>query len=99
MNRTITRQILWNVPVPFIVLMYALTAVLLIACVFVTLYWYRRIQLGASECRSNRLLFRTWLMLRDAIGQGYVVRESWGWMHFAMYVGSSVFSSEPSSFF
>jgi len=87
MNQAITRQILWNVPVAFIVLMYALLAALLIACVFAVIYWYRRVQLGAPECRSDRPLLRAWLMLRDAIGQGYVVRETWGWMHYAMYVG------------
>jgi hypothetical protein len=26
-------------------------------------------------------------MLRDAIGQGYVIRETWGWMHYTIYVG------------
>src|SRR5579875_2828070 len=24
---------------------------------------------------------------RDAGGQGYVVRETWGWMHYGLYVG------------
>jgi hypothetical protein len=32
-------------------------------------------------------LLRAWLMLRDAIGQGYVIRETWGWMHYTIYVG------------
>jgi len=87
MNQAITRQILWNVPVAFIVLMYALLAALSVAFVFAAAYWYRRVQLGVPECRSDRPLLRAWLMLRDAIGQGYVVRETWGWMHYAMYVG------------
>ena len=87
MNQAITRQILWNVPVAFIVLMYALLAALSVAFVFAAAYWYRRVQLGVPEYRSDRPLLRAWLMLRDAIGQGYVVRETWGWMHYAMYVG------------
>lgn len=87
MNQTVTREILWNVPVAFIVLMYALLAAVLIACLFTTIYWYRRVQLGVPEVRSDRPLLRAWLMLRDAIGQGYVIRETWGWMHYAMYVG------------
>ena len=87
MNERITREILWNVPVAFIALMYALLAVLLAAFVFAGVYWYRRVRLGSPEERFDQLARRTWLALRDALGQGYVVREAWGWMHYAFYVG------------
>ena len=87
MNEHVTREILWNVPIAFIVLMYALLAVLLAGFVFVGVYWYRRVRLGAPEERFDQLARRTWLALRDGVGQGYVVREAWGWMHYAFYVG------------
>jgi len=87
MNEHVTREILWNVPTAFIVLMYALLAVLLAGFVFAGVYWYRRVQLGGTEERFDQLARRTWLALRGAVGQGYVVREVWGWMHYAFYVG------------
>jgi Fe-S oxidoreductase len=87
MNQQVTRQILWNVPVPFIVLMYALLAVLIAAIIWVGLRWYRLVRLGAPLNRLDQPLKRLFLALRDAFGQGNVVRESWGWMHFSFYVG------------
>jgi Fe-S oxidoreductase len=88
MDREITRQILWNVPLPFIVLMYALLAALIGAFVYAALFWHRRVMLGQGVARRfDRPGRRLWLALRDAVGQGYVVRETWGWMHYGLYVG------------
>ena len=30
---------------------------------------------------------RFWLLVRDTAGQGNVIRETWGWLHYAFYVG------------
>jgi Fe-S oxidoreductase/Ni,Fe-hydrogenase I cytochrome b subunit len=87
MNEQVTRQILWNIPVPFIVLMYSLLAVLIAAYAWAGLGWYRRIRLGAADSRLDQIPRRLFLSLRDALGQGYVTRESWGWMHYSFYVG------------
>jgi|YelNatPaOPRAMG01_1025707.scaffolds.fasta_scaffold16649_1 Fe-S oxidoreductase len=87
MNEQITRPILWNVPVAFIVIMYGLLGLLLAAFVYAGWRWYRVVSLGqAGENRFDRMPRRVMLMLRDAIGQGYVIRETWGWMHYAFYV-------------
>jgi Fe-S oxidoreductase len=87
MNEQITRPILWNVPVAFIVLMYGLLVLLLAAFVYAGWRWYRLVSLGQSgENRFDQMPRRVMLTLRDAIGQGNVIRESWGWMHYAFYV-------------
>ncbi len=85
MNEQVTRQILWNVPLAFIVIMYALLALLFAAFIYAGTYWYRRISLGTSEDRFDQLARRAWLALRDAVGQGFVVRENWDWMHYCFY--------------
>ena len=59
MNQNVTRPIFWNVPITFIVLMYALLAALLVGFVTVGAYWYRRVRLGQPENRFDRLLLRT----------------------------------------
>ena len=87
MNEHVTRQILWNIPVPFIVLMYALLVGLFACYAWAGVKWFRMIRLGTAENRLDQLPQRVFLALRDAFGQGYVVRESWGWMHYAFYVG------------
>lgn len=87
MNEQVTRQILWNIPIPFIVLMYSLLVVLIAAYLWAGLRWYRRIDLGVAENRLDQIPRRVFLSLRDALGQGYVTRESWGWMHYSFYVG------------
>src|SRR5579885_953132 len=87
MNEQVTRQILWNIPVPFIVLMYALLVVLIACYAWAGLRWFRVIRLGGADNRFDQIPRRIFLALRDAFGQGYVVRESWGWMHYAFYVG------------
>src|SRR5260370_4726187 len=86
MNEQVTRQILWNIPVPFIVLMYALLALLIVGCIYAFLKWYRLVTLGAAENRLDHPVERLILALRDAFGQGVVIRETWGWMHYAFYV-------------
>ena len=84
----VTRQILWNVPTSFIVAMYLLLAALMAACVYAGAYWYRRIALGAAGApRRDQPRRRLWLALREGVGQGAVVRESWGCIHYAMIVG------------
>ncbi|MGO9057538.1 MAG: (Fe-S)-binding protein [Candidatus Binataceae bacterium] len=85
MNEQVTRQILWNIPVAFVVIMYALLAALGVAFVYAGMYWYRRITLGTGEDRFDQLIRRTLLAARDALGQGFVVRERWGWMHYSFY--------------
>src|ERR1700675_1731986 len=86
MNEQVTRQILWNIPVPFIVLMYALLALLLVGCAYAFLKWYRLVSLGAAENRLDHPVARLVLAMRDAFGQGVVIRETWGWMHYSFYV-------------
>ncbi len=85
MNQQVTRQILWNIPLAFIVIMYALLVLLGAAFVYAGMYWYRRIALGTSDDRFDQILRRTLLAARDSLGQGYVVRERWGWMHYSFY--------------
>jgi Fe-S oxidoreductase len=75
------------VPASFQVLLYGLLLALAAFYVYSAIRWYKLIRLGASENRFDRPLFRFFLALRDAVGQGNVIRESWGWMHYVMYVG------------
>ena len=86
MNEQVTRQILWNIPVPFIVLMYGLLALLIVGFVYAGLRWYRLVSLGVADDRLDHPVERLLLSLRDSFGQGNVIRETWGWMHYAFYV-------------
>ncbi len=86
MNEQVTRQILWNIPVPFIVLMYSLLVALIAGFVYAGVRWYRLVSLGGADDRFDRPVDRLVLAMRDAFGQGNVIRESWGWMHYAFYV-------------
>src|ERR1700683_1167521 len=87
MNEHITRPILWNVPVAFIVIMYALLVALFAGIADAGWNWYRAVALGqAADSRFDQIFRRAILTLRDAFGQGVVIRESWGWMHYAFYV-------------
>ena len=52
MNEQVTRQILWNIPAPFIVLMYGLLAALMVGCVYAFLKWYRLVTLGVPKIAS-----------------------------------------------
>jgi len=86
MNEQVTRQILWNVPVGFIVLMYGLLGLLIAGFIYAGVRWYRLVSLGVSDDRLDHPLERLLLALRDSFGQGNVIRETWGWMHYAFYV-------------
>jgi Fe-S oxidoreductase len=87
MNRQITRPILWNVPFAFKVIMYGLAAAWVVSILYAVWRWYRIIRLGGPDDRFDRPLYRAFTAIRDSFGQGVVVRESWGWMHFSFYVG------------
>src|SRR5271156_1204399 len=87
MNHEITRPILWNIPTAFVVIMYGLLAVWMAATAIAIFRWYRIIRLGTPDDRLDRPVYRAMSALRDAFGQGVVVRESWGWMHYSFYVG------------
>src|SRR5271155_2763055 len=85
MNEQVTRQILWNIPRAFIVIMYALLVLLGAAFVYAGMYGPRRIAGLACEERYDHTRRRTLAGARDSLGQGYVVRERWGWMHYSFY--------------
>jgi Fe-S oxidoreductase len=87
MSQEVTRPILWNVPIGFQVLLYILLLLLAAFYVYTALRWYRLVALGTGEDRFDQPLKRLWLAVRDALGQRAVVRESWGWMHYTLYVG------------
>ncbi len=88
MDRNITRPILWNVPLAFQVILYGLFIGLCILYARSAWRWYRIVRLGQpADDRSGDTWRRTMLMMRDAFGQGTVVREPWGWMHYALYAG------------
>ena len=87
MDQQITRPILWNVPDAFVVIMYALTALWTAAIIFAVWRWYRVVTLGqAEQGRFEQIPRRLILALRDSFGQGVVIRETWGWMHYSFYV-------------
>jgi len=86
MNEHVTREILWNIPVSFIIIMYALLVPTIAAFAYAGWRWYRLVSLGQSDYRIDQPARRLMLTLRDAIGQGNVIRESWGWMHYSFYV-------------
>jgi len=44
------------------------------------------VSLGVSEDRLDHPIERLLLALRDSFGQGNVIRETWGWMHYTFYV-------------
>src|ERR1700736_3266082 len=87
MDQHITRPILWNVPDAFVVIMYALTALWTAAIIYALWSWFRVVTLGqAEEGRFDQLSRRLILSLRDSFGQGVVIRETWGCMHYSFYV-------------
>jgi len=53
MNEQVTRQILWNIPVPFIVLMYGLLGLLIVGFIYAGLRWYRLVTLGVADARFD----------------------------------------------
>jgi hypothetical protein len=88
MNQDVTRQILWNIPLGFILFLYLMLIPLTAAFIFVAVRWYRLVRLGTPEARPrfDQLWQRAFLAFRDGVGQGYVGRESWGWMHYTFRV-------------
>jgi hypothetical protein len=87
MNQQVTREILWNVPVAFRIFLYAMLIPLTAAIVFEGLRWYRMVSLGQPVDRLVQSGRRFWLLMRVTAGQGNVIRETWGWLHYAFYVG------------
>ena len=87
MNQQITREILWNVPVAFRIFLYAMLIPLTAALVYEGTRWYRMVSLGQPVDRSDQPQRRLWLLVRDTAGQGNVIRETWGWLHYAFCVG------------
>src|SRR5260370_26430003 len=66
--------------------MYGLLALLIVGCIYAFMKRYRLVSLGASENRLDYPVERVILALRDSFGQGTVIRETWGWMHYTFYV-------------
>jgi hypothetical protein len=87
MNQHVTREILWNVPVAFRIFLYATLIPLTAAFIYEGMRWYRMVNLGQPIDRFDQLGRRLWLVLRDTAGQRTVIRETWGWLHYAFYVG------------
>ncbi len=87
MNQQVTREILWNVPVAFRIFLYAMLIPLTATFVYEGTRWYRMVSLGQPVDRSDQPQRRLWLLVRDTAGQGNVIRETWGWLHYAFYVG------------
>jgi hypothetical protein len=87
MNQQITREILWNVPVAFRIFLYAMLIPLGAAFAYEGMRWYRMVSLGQPVDRLDQPRRRLWLVLRDIARQDNMIRETWGWMHYAFYVG------------
>ena len=69
MNEQVTRQILWNIPVAFIVLMYSLLGLLIAGFIYAGVRWYRLVSLGVSDDRLDHPIERERTRgLRPAIG-------------------------------
>ncbi len=66
--------------------MYGLLGLLIAGFIYAGLRWYRLVSLGVSDDRLDHPIERLLLSLRDSFGQGNVIRETWGWMHYAFYV-------------
>jgi len=99
MNQEVTRQILWNIPAGFVVLLYVMLIPLFASFVYVGMRWYRMVRLGGAtaETRLDQPGRRLFMALRDGVGQGFVGRESWGWMHYSflvafagLFIGTSI---------
>lgn len=79
MDQHVTREILWNIQVGFVVFLYGMLIPLAAAFIYVGWRWYRTVRLGtaATRPRFDQPMRRLFLAFRDGIGQGYVGRESW----------------------
>ena len=58
------------------------------AFIFVAVRWYRMIRLGTPKARPpfDQPWRRFFLAFRDGVGQGYLGRESWGWIDYTFLV-------------
>jgi hypothetical protein len=83
MDQHVTREILWNIPVGFVVFLYAMLILVAAAFIDVGRRWYR-LGAPATRPRFDQPWRRAFMSSRDGVGQGFVGRESWGWMHYAM---------------
>jgi Fe-S oxidoreductase len=99
MNQEVTRQILWNIPTIFVVFLYGMLIPLTAAFVWVGMRWYRTVRLGVATAdnRFDQPMRRLFMSFRDGVGQGFVGRETWGWMHYAflvafvgLFIGTSI---------
>jgi hypothetical protein len=88
MNRDVTREILWNVPPPFAVILYGLLIPLAAAFAYVGMRWYRMIRLGTAtvDSRVDQPGRRLFMALRDSIRQGAAKRETWSGVQYALIV-------------
>jgi hypothetical protein len=88
MDPHVTREILWNIPAGFVVFLYAMLLPLTAAFVYAGLRWYRIERLGTPDARPrfDQPSRRFFMAFRDGVGQGFAGRESWGWVHYALYV-------------
>jgi hypothetical protein len=62
MNHGVTRQILWNIPVGFVLFLYLMLILFTGAFIFVAVRWYRMVRLGTigvwSRNSRRRQLYR-----------------------------------------
>lgn len=88
MNRDVTREILWNVPPLFVVLLYGMLIPLAAAFVYVGMRWYRMVRLGTAtaDSRVDQPRRRLFMAFRDGVGQLLVERETWSGMHYSFVV-------------
>jgi hypothetical protein len=88
MNRDVTREILWNVPPLFVVILYGLLIPLAAMFAYVGMRWYRRVRLGMArvESRVDQPGRRLFMAFRDSIAKNLADRETWGGMQCAFIV-------------
>ncbi|SRR5216683_3091796 len=67
MDPHVTREILWNIPVGFVVLLYGMLIPLTAAFIYAGLRWYRIVRLGATDPRPrfDQPARRLFMALRD----------------------------------
>ena len=88
MNQDVTRQIWWNIPVGFVIFLYGMVIPLTAAFIYIGMLWYRMVRIGGQDARPrfDQPWRRFFLAFRDGVGQGYVGRETWGWIHYTFIV-------------
>jgi hypothetical protein len=88
MDQQVTREILWNIPVGFVIFLYGMLISLATAFIYAGMRCYRIIRLGTTDPRPgfDQPSRRFFMSFRDGVGQGFVGREMRGWMHYAIIV-------------